>query len=167
MSDAFGIRPNRKVAKFALITVMGVVLMPMMALADTADEIKATIMQNNANARENLSDEGESASKHGSLEFWSSGGLIQYVAADAPASTFENFALTPKHIEVITLVEDQAAVAMYYLEGSFHETGQKAVLHYMTRVTEVYVKEDGEWKQRAGHYSPITGGQGTQQTSQE
>ena len=50
MSDAFGIRPNRKVAKFALITVMGVVLMPMMALADTADEIKATIMQNNANA---------------------------------------------------------------------------------------------------------------------
>lgn len=80
-------------------------------------------------------------------------------------ATWENFALTPKHIKVITLVEDQAAVAMYYSEGSFHESGQKPVSHYMTRVTGVYVKEGGKWKQRAAHYSPIAAGQGTQQTA--
>ena len=73
--------------------------------------------------------------------------------------------LTPKHIKVVTLVENQAAVAMYYSEGSFQETGQKPVSHYMTRVTDVYVKEGGKWKLRAAHYSPIAAGQGTQQTS--
>ena len=98
-------------------------------------------------------------------EFWSSGGLMQYVPAGAPAGTFEKFSLTPKHIKVVTLVEDQAAVAMYYSEGAFHETGQKAVSHYMTRVTVAYAKEDGEWKERAAHYSPIAAGQGTQQTA--
>ena len=90
---------------------------------------------------------------------------MQYIPADSPAATWEQFALTPKHIKVITLVEDQAAVAMYYSEGSFHETGQNPVSHYMTRVTDVYVKEDGKWKVRAAHYSPIAAGQGTQQSS--
>ena len=155
----------RKVTKWALIALGGAVSMPMIAAADTADEIKALIMQDNADTRENLGGEGGGNSKHGSLEFWSSGGLMQHVPADSPAGTFEQFALTVKHIKVITLVEDQAAVAMYYSEGSFHETGQKPVSHYMTRVTVAYVKEDGEWKQRAAHYSPIAAGQGTQQTS--
>ena len=120
-----------------------------------------------ADARKNLSDGSEGNSKYGSLEFWSSGGLMQYVPADAPAATWEHYSLTAKHIKVITLVKDQAAVAMYYSEGSFHETGQKPVSHYMTRVTDIYVKEDGKWKQRAAHYSPIAAGQGTQQTSQD
>ena len=155
----------RKVAKLVLIALAVVVLMPTVAVADTADEITALINQGNADSRKNLSAGSEGISKHGSLDFWSSGGLIQYVPADSPAATWEHFALTAKHIKVITLVEGQAAVAMYYSEGSFHETGQKPVSHYMTRVTEAYVKEDGKWKQRASHYSPIAAGQGTQQTS--
>jgi hypothetical protein len=144
---------------------VGVVLMPTIAAADTADEIKAKIMQDSADTRKNLAGNSADISKHGSLEFWSSGGLMQHVPADSPNATWEQFALTVKHIKVVTLVEDQAAVAMYYSEGSFHETGQEPVSHYMTRVTVAYAKEDGEWKQRAAHYSPIAAGQGTQQTS--
>jgi hypothetical protein len=157
--------PICNLAKSALIALAVVALAPMVAVADTADEIRAMIIKDNADSHKNLSGSIDSYSKHGSVEFWSSGGLMQIVSADAPVATWDHFALTPKHIEVITLVEDQAAVAMYYSEGSFQETGQIPVSHYMTRVTDVYVKEDGKWKLRAAHYSPIAAGQGTQQTS--
>ncbi len=157
--------PTCKMAKLALIALAAVVFVPHIALADTADEIKALIIQDNADSRKNLSAGSEGLSKHGSMEFWSSGGLMQYVPADSPAATWEHFALTPKHIKVATLVEGEAAVAMFYSEGSFHETGQKPVSHYMTRATIVYVKENGKWRQRAAHYSPIAAGQGTQQSS--
>ena len=163
MRNALVNTPIRKAAKLTLIALVAWV--PMVAVADTADEIKALILQDNADSRKNLSGGSEGYSKHGSFEFWSSGGLMQYIPADSPAATWEQYALTPKHIKVITLVEDQAAVAMYYSEGSFHETGQNPVSHYMTRVTDVYVKEDGKWKVRAAHYSPIAAGQGTQQSS--
>ena len=158
-------KPIRKLARFTLIALLGAVLMPMVAIADTADEIKAMIMKDNADVRKNLSSSEDGYSKHGSLEFWSSGGLMQYVPADSPAATWEQYSLTAKHIKVITLVEDKAAVAMYYSEGAFQETGQAAVSHYMTRVTDVYVKEGGKWKLRAAHFSPIAAGQGTQQTA--
>jgi hypothetical protein len=165
MSKTLVIKPVLNKINLVLIVLVGAVLLPTVAAADTADEIEALILQDNADSRANLSADSEGISKHGSLEFWSSGGLMQYVPADSPPSTWESFALTPKHIKVITLVEDQAAVAMFYSEGSFHETGQKPVSHYMTRVMLAFVKEDGEWKQRAAHYSPIAAGQGTQQTS--
>ena len=165
MSKTLVDAPIRKVVNLALTALAVMVLIPTVAVADTADEIKAIIMQDNADSRKNLSGGSEDISKHGSLEFWSSGGLMQYIPADSPAATWEHFALMPKHIKVITLVEDQAAVAMFYSEGSFQETGQKPVSHYMTRATIAYVKEDGKWKRRAAHYSPIAAGQGTQQTS--
>jgi len=121
--------PICKVAKLALIALAVVVSVPMFAVADTADEIKAMIMQDSADSRKNLSAGSEGTSKRGSLEFWSSGGLMQYIPADSPDATWDHFALTPKHIKVVTLVEDQAAVAMYYSEGFFQETGQKLVSH--------------------------------------
>ena len=145
--------------------LLGVLLMPLAASADTADEIKALIMSNNAETRKTLSGVKDTKSKSGSLEFWSSGGLMQKLPADDPGQNFDKFALTPKHIKVITLVEGQAAVAMYYSEGSFHVTGQKPVSHYMTRATVAYVNEDGEWKVGAAHFSRIAAGQGTQSTS--
>ena len=154
-----------KLAKLALIALAVVVLAPVVAVADTADEIKALIIKDNADTHKNLTGSGDAYSKHGSPEFWSSGGLMQDVPANSPVGTWDHYSLTPKHIKVITLVEGQAAVAMYYSEGSFQETGQKPVSHYMTRVTIAYAKEDGKWKQRAAHYSPIAAGQGTQQTS--
>jgi len=165
MNKVLGNSHIGKKAKLGLIALLGAVLIPMTAAADTADEIKAKIMQDSADTRKTLAGNSDDISKHGSLEFWSSGGLMQYIPADAPGGTFEQFALTPKHIKVITLVEGQAAIAMYYSEGSFHETGQKPVSHYMTRATLAYVKEEGAWKLRAAHYSPIAAGQGTELSS--
>ena len=156
---------NNYLKKLAVAALLGAALIPMAAFADAKDEIKALIMQGNAEARETLAGNNDATSKHGSYEFWSSGGLIQHVPADAPTGTFEKFSLTAKHIKVITLVEDQAAVAMFYSEGAFHQTGQDPVSHYMTRVTIAYAKEDGKWKERAAHYSPIAAGQGTRQTA--
>ncbi|MDC1119267.1 nuclear transport factor 2 family protein [Gammaproteobacteria bacterium] len=69
-----------------------------------------------------------------------------------------------KHIEVIVLVEDQAAVAHYYQEAIMKPTGLPAVPNYRTRVTQVFVKEDGAWKIRAAHWSPLMSGAGTSQT---
>jgi hypothetical protein len=41
-----------------------------------------------------------------------------------------------------------------------------AVSHYLTRVTQVLVKEAGKWKIRSSHWSAITGGSGTSQAAQ-
>ena len=140
-------------------------LSPSSVLADTADEVRKMIIEAATYSRENLKGMEDSVSSKGSLEFWSSGGLMQTVPADAPVGTFESVSLTPKHIQVITLEEGKSAVAMYYSEGSMHPTGSSPVAHYLTRVTEVYVKEGGKWKVRAAHYSPVTGGGGTSQSA--
>ena len=62
-------------------------------------------------------------------------------------------------------VAEGVAVAQYYVEGSYQEVGVPPVGHYFTRATEVYVRENGEWKVRAAHWSPVAGGSGTQQTA--
>ena len=80
-------------------------------------------------------------------------------------SKYESFSITPKHIKVIELPGSEAAVAMYYSEGSMQLKGGPMVSHYMTRVMQLYVKEDGEWKVRAAHWSPVAAGSGTTQSS--
>ena len=52
----------------------------------------------------------------------------------------------------------KAAVAMYYSEGRIQPKGYGAVSHYLTRTSEVFVKENNKWVKRTGHYSPITRG---------
>jgi hypothetical protein len=147
-----------------LFTVL-LACLPAIVLADTASEITALIEESAAYSKANLQDPSDAISSEGSLHFWSSGGLLQNVPAGSEPSTYTQISLTPKHINVVTLVEGQAAVAMYYSEGSYTETNGAAVDHYMTRITEAYVKEDGEWKLRAAHYSPIAAGQGTTNTA--
>ena len=71
--------------------------------------------------------------------------------------------LTPKHIKVVSLVPGKAAVAMFYSEGSMTPKGSAAVPHYMTRVSETFIKEKGKWVMKTAHYSPISGGSGTSQ----
>ena len=139
--------------------------LPAILLADTAGEIRALIEDNAAYTKANLEDPADTISSEGSLQFWSSGGLLQTVTAGSEPSTYEYNSLTPKHINVVTLVEGQAAVAMYYAEGSYADSDGESVDHYMTRITEAYVKEDGAWKVRAAHYSPIAAGQGTSSTA--
>jgi hypothetical protein len=136
------------------------------AQSATEREITQLILDNSAYSNTNLKDVADSYSKAGSLEFWSSGGLLQQVPpGGAPVRDWDAFSLKAKHIHVITLVEGEAAVAQYYSEGAMKPKGSPAVPHYLTRVTEVYVKEDGKWKVRAAHWSAVTGGSGTSQTS--
>jgi len=153
------------IAGFALTLLA---LVPASAQAEDSEvaaEIKAQILAGNKYVNENLVDQEGGISKHGSAQFWSSGGLMQWSSNDSPATEYESFSLKAKHITVLELPGGEAAVAMYYSEGGMHVKGNAPVGHYMTRVTEVYVKEDGEWVSRAGHWSAIQGGSGTNQTS--
>ncbi len=148
-----------------LVLAVVLALVPTAVSADTAEEVKTTIKERMSYSNENLKEAPDTVSKEGSLQFWSSGGLMQWVPAEAPLDEFDYQSITPKHIKVMTLVEDQAAVAMYYSEGGFQRKGGKPVNGYLTRVTEVYVKEDGVWKVRAAHWSPVAGGAGTNQNA--
>jgi hypothetical protein len=139
--------------------------MPTVASADTAEEVRAVIIERLEYANQNLKDAPDTVSKDGSAEFWSSGGLMQSVSNDDPITEYEYQSMKAKHIQVITLVEGQVAVAMYYSEGGFKAKDGKAVDNYLTRATQVFVNENGKWKVRAAHWSPIVGGSGTNQNS--
>jgi len=43
--------------------------------------------------------------------------------------------------------------------------GAQPVDHYLTRATEVFVKEGDSWMVRAAHWSPIVGGTGIKETA--
>ncbi len=146
--------------------LIGIAVISSFILAGDVDEIKNQIMNNNEYSNKNNRSVNE-YSKNGALEFWSSGGLIQEIDPDGRPEEYDYFNIKVKHIEVIVLVPEKAAVAMYYSEGSMKPKNSPAVNHYMTRVTQAYVKEDGQWKVRASHWSPIQGGSGTSQTSIE
>lgn len=137
------------------------------AYADSAteQEIKNLIMETNAYTKQNLKGQEDTVSSEGSLEFWSSGGLLHKVDADLAPQEFESFAIDVKHIHVITLVPGEAAVAQYYSEGSMQGKDESPVHGYRVRVTQVFVNEDGNWKIRAAHWSPIAGGKGTASVS--
>jgi hypothetical protein len=104
-------------------------------------------------------------SKDGSLEFWSSGGFLQEVSAEGKPDECESVNVDAKHIHVITLVPGKVVVAQLYSEGSMAPKNSAAVSNCRTRATQVYVKEDGKWKVRAAHRSPIASGSGTSQTA--
>lgn len=150
------------------VALLGAVALPGQGGAQTqnpvAQEIRDLIRASYQYSAENLEDEPGGYSSEGSLEFWSSGGLIQNVPPDEELRSYESFNLVPKYIWVISVAED-VAVAQFYVEGSYQEVGLSPVDHYFTRATQVYVKEDGEWKIRAAHWSPVQGGAGTQQTA--
>ncbi len=131
----------------------------------TEQEVIKTIMDNNAYAKKNLKDQSDTVSKDGSLEFWSSGGFLQEVPAGSEPDGYESVNIDAKHIHVITLVPGKVAVAQYYSEGSMAPKNSAAVSNYRTRATQVFVKEDGKWKVRAAHWSPIASGSGTSQTA--
>ena len=133
-------------------------------LADDKKDVIKQIMSNNAYAKKNLQNANEYSSQ-GALEFWSSGGLLQSIEPGQVPPKYDRMNIDFKHIEVIVLVPKKAAVAMYYSEGSMKPENAPAVSHYLTRVTQVLVKEGGKWKVRASHWSPVAGGSGTSQSS--
>ena len=103
-------------------------------------------------------------SEDGYYAFNSSGGLMVYDKnPNIKKNEWDVVNLTPKHIKVVSLVPGKAAVAMYYSEGSMTPKGSAAVPHYMTRVSETFIKEKGKWVMKTAHYSPISGGSVTSQ----
>ena len=133
-------------------------------LAGDKEDIIKQIMASNDYVNKTKTNMSE-YSTEGALEFWSSGGLLHEVGPDGRSDEYESFNMSIKHVEVLILVPKKAAVAMYYSEGSMTPKGSKPVGHYMTRVTQAFVKENGEWRVRASHWSPIMGGAGTSQTA--
>jgi hypothetical protein len=154
--------------KSVIVAIAGVVLCSGFAYAqsETEKEVTQTILDSNAYTNKNLKGQADEYSSKGALEFWSSGGLLQEIAPGVNPEAFDAVNITPKHIRVITLVEGQVAVAHYYTEGSLKPKGGTAVNHYLTRVTQVMVKESGKWKIRSSHWSAISGGSGTSQAAQ-
>ena len=146
--------------------LFGIAVISSFLVAGDVEEIKKQIMDNNKYFKKNKRGADE-YSKLGALEFWSSGGLMQKVESNVRPELYDYANLDVKYIEVIVLVPNKAAVAMYYSEGSLKPKNSAAVGHYLTRVTRAYIKEDGQWKVRASHWSPIQGGSGTSQTSTE
>ena len=127
------------------------------------DEVKQVILANNDYALKNLKFNGKMVSKKGSLEFWSSGGLVQSIQEDFTRE-FDNYNLHYKHIKVIE-INPATAIAMYYVEGNVQHKGSEKNGNYLTRVMQVYVKEKDGWKIRAAHWSPLVGGKGTTETA--
>jgi len=133
-------------------------------MADTASEVRQVVLDQIVHLNQELSQDPMRLSKDGSKEFNSSGGLLNHLERTSGGNTFEMFEGSIKHIEVVVLVEGQAAVAHFYQEAMMQPTGLPAVPNYRTRVTQVFVKEEGDWKIRAAHWSPLMGGAGTSQT---
>jgi hypothetical protein len=137
------------------------------AQSETEQEIKQSIIERYEFMNENSRAPEGVFSNLGGLAFWSSGGLLQRIppASEQNPEEYEAHRVLPKHIEVMTLVEGQVAVAHFYADGSLHPVGASPVGHYLVRVSEVFVKEDGEWRVRSSHWSPIAGGSGTSLTA--
>ena len=156
-----------KMTRFVALLIVGVVACSGLAYAqsDTENEVMQTIVESFQYNNANLKGRADDYSKHGALEFWSSGGLLQEIPPGGRPDEFDAFSIQPKHIKVITLVEGQAVVAHFYMEGSMKPKGAPLVSHYLTRATQVYVKEDGGWKIRSSHWSPVAEGSGTTQTA--
>ena len=133
-------------------------------MADTASEVRQVVLDQIVHLNQELSQDPMRLSKDGSKEFFSSGGLLNHLDRTSGGNTFEMFEGSIKHIEVVVLVEGQAAVAHFYQEAMMQPTGLPAVPNYRTRVTQIFVKEEGDWKIRAAHWSPLMGGAGTSQT---
>jgi hypothetical protein len=149
-----------------LVAAIGAVLgVPAPAISQEAawEVVRQTIRDNYEFTRENLAGDPNAYSSEGAIEFWSSGGLVQWVPGDAPADQYDAFSVYPKHIWVTMLADDQVGVATFYAEGTFQPQGGSVVGDYLTRVTQVFVMEDGRWKVRSSHFSPLMGGSGTYQ----
>ena len=153
---------NRFVSSLALTLTLSALSSTVMA--DTASEVRQVVLDQIAHMNQELNQDPMRLSKDGSIEFFSSGGLLTYLDRTSGGNTFEMFEGSIKHIEVVVLVEGQAAVAHFYQEAMMQPTGLPAVPNYRTRVTQVFVKEEGDWKIRAAHWSPLMGGAGTSQT---
>ena len=80
-------------------------------------------------------------------------------AVTADQSSDNEFNFSPRYIEVDILEKGKVAVAYYYLVGSYKINGVEKN-DYRTRVSQIFVKEKGNWKVKAGHFTPLHSGSG-------
>lgn len=109
-----------------------------------------------AYSRENLKEMSDIHSKHGQIEFQSHGGLMDKVMPHPVRIQYEYFHVDVKHIEAVSLAPGVVG-AMYYSTGSCKVTNGPTLSNLGIRATEIFVKEDGKWKGRIGHWSPLNG----------
>ena len=150
--------------RFTLALALTLSVLSSTVIADTTTEVRQAVLDHLAHMNQELNQDPMRLSKDGSKEFFSSGGLLNHLDRTSGGNTFEMFQGSIKHIEVVVLVEGQAAVAHFYQEAMMKPTGLPVVPNYRTRVTQIFVKEEGGWKIRAAHWSPLMGGAGTSQT---
>jgi len=82
------------------------------------------------------------------------------VSAVTEGQSPENeFNFTARYIEVDILEKGKVAVAYYYLVGSYNINGVQKN-DYRTRVSQIFVKEKGSWKVKAGNFTPLHSGSG-------
>ena len=99
------------------------------------------------------------------MKFWSSDGLIHEIGTNEQPEKYDLINVFPKHINVISLVPGEAVITMYYSEGALRPKGYSNVSHYMKRVTQLFVKENRDWKVRVLQWSLVQSGSGTSQTA--
>ena len=148
---------------FLIIGVSLLAVVNVIAETEVEKKVKQLILDNNAYTLKNLEDKPKTLSENGSFAFWSSGGLLQSMEQNTKRE-FDTYNLHPKHIKVIE-INASTAVALYYVEGDYQEKESENNTNYLTRAMLVYVKEEGGWKIRAAHWSPLTGGKGTTETA--
>ncbi|MEC8251676.1 MAG: hypothetical protein VX044_00570 [Planctomycetota bacterium] len=101
------------------------------------------------------------AGANGLHVFNSNGGMLAHQSpvqvVEFPVST-----VMPRDVHVIPLVDGEAAVAMFYAEGSLQVKGGPLTSNYRTRVSQTFVKEYGLWHCKTEHWSKLAGAQGVQ-----
>lgn len=71
----------------------------------------------------------------------------------------DSYNFQPRYIEVDVLEKNKVAVAYYYLVGSYEIAGNEKS-DYRTRVSQIFVKEKGNWKVKSGHFTALHSGSG-------
>ena len=93
---------------------------------------------------------------NGSFWYMQESTVAAVTEGQAPSNEF-NF--NPRYIKIDVLEKDRVAIAYYYLVGSYSINGQEKN-DYRTRVSQVFVKEEGGWKIKSGHFTPLYSGSG-------
>jgi len=93
---------------------------------------------------------------NGSFWYMQESTVAAVTEGQAPSNEF-NF--KPRYIKIDVLEKDRVAIAYYYLVGSYSINGQEKN-DYRTRVSQVFVKEEGGWKIKSGHFTPLYSGSG-------
>ena len=93
---------------------------------------------------------------NGSFWYMQESTVAAVTEGQAPSNEF-NF--KPRYIKIDVLEKDRVAIAYYYLVGSYSINGQEKN-DYRTRVSQVFVKEEGVWKIKSGHFTPLYSGSG-------